>query len=92
MNQTINKEHERLASNLTAAVRSLRKYGFLVVQDPDSAALSEPDQQRQAREAACRLLAVPATDENLSSYAVNELGRALLDNGAAALDRIRGRV
>ncbi|WP_020203549.1 hypothetical protein [Cupriavidus sp. WS] len=92
MNQTIDTERERWAENLSVAVRSLRKYGFLFVQDPDATAMAQPDQERQAREAACFLLAVPATTENLSAHAVHNLASALLENGAAALDRIRGRV
>ena len=91
MNQTIDNERERWAASLSAAVRSLRKYGFFVVQDPQAAALPEPEQERQAREAACFLLAVPATNESLSAHAVHELGRALLDNGVIGLDRIRGQ-
>lgn len=92
MDQSINNGHERLASNLAAAVRSLCKYGFHVVQDPRSAALSEAEQQLQPREAACFLVAVPATGENLSSHAVAKLGLALLENGAVGLDRVGGPI
>ena len=92
MNQTIDNERERWAENMLVTVRSLRKFGFFIVQDPDAAQLPEADQERQAREAACFLLAVPATNENLSAYAVRELGRALLENGAAGIQRVRGRV
>lgn len=92
MNMIIDNERERWAESLSTAVRSLRKYGFLIVQDPDAATMTRPDQERQAQQAACLLLAVPATNENLSTHAVHELARALLENGAVGLDRIRGRV
>jgi len=88
--QTVDNERERWASNLSSAMRSLRKFGFLVVRDPNGAVLSGSDQERQAREAACWLLAVPATSENLATPAVHELGRALLEMGEAELNRIRG--
>ncbi|WP_296654487.1 hypothetical protein [Paraburkholderia sp.] len=86
----IDSEHERWALNISSALRSLRRYGFFVVQDPNAAALPAPDQQRQAREAACHLLAVPANNENLSTHAVHELARMLLEDGAAGLKHIRG--
>jgi hypothetical protein len=89
LEQTIDSERERWASNISAAMRSLRKYGFLVAQDPNAAALPDADQKRQAREAACHMLGVPATNENLSTHAVHELARTLLEDGAAGLDRIR---
>ncbi|MBC8752686.1 hypothetical protein [Paraburkholderia podalyriae] len=41
LEQTIDGERERWATNLIVAIRSLRKHGFTVIQDPLAAEQSE---------------------------------------------------
>jgi len=85
-------ERERWASNLSIAIRTLRKHGFYVAQDPDAARQSEDAQKRQASYAACVLLGLPATPENHGHQVVQGLGRELLEGAAVAAERLPGRV
>lgn len=85
-------ERERCASSLAVTIRSLRKYGFYIARDPDAAKLPDADQERQTREAACVLLAMPITDEKAANHGVQELARALQETSAVALERLHGRV
>jgi hypothetical protein len=56
LEQTIDGERERWTSNLTIAIRTLRKPGFSVVQDPLASQHREDVQVRQSHEAACVLV------------------------------------
>lgn len=87
----IDAERERWASNLVAAIRSLRKHGFNVIQDPLAAEQSEDAQVRQSHEAAGVLLGLPATPENLGHQVVQGLGTELRENGAIAAQQPRAR-
>ncbi|WGS55028.1 hypothetical protein LFL96_36750 (plasmid) [Paraburkholderia sp. D15] len=89
--QTIDAERERWASNFTVAMRSLRKRGFTVVQDPLASQQSNDLQLRQSHDAACVLLGLPATPENVGHQVVQALGRELLENGAMALQQLNAR-
>ncbi|MFM0027378.1 hypothetical protein PQR70_14060 [Paraburkholderia madseniana] len=90
LEQTIDGERERWASNLAIATRTLRKHGFTVVQDPLAAQQSEDRQVRQSHDAACALLGLP-TPENVGHQVVQALGRELLENGAMALHQLNAR-
>ncbi|MFP3637695.1 hypothetical protein [Paraburkholderia sp. SIMBA_054] len=72
----------RNARILAGALRSLRKFGFHVVQDSGSAELPTAKQQQQAMEAACHLLYVRFTDESANHSAVRDLAGTLLEIGA----------
>lgn len=89
--QIIDAERERWASNLVVAVRTLRKHGFSVIQDPLAAKQSEDAQVRQSHEAACVLLGLPATPENLGHQVVQGLGTELRENGAITAQQLRAR-
>ncbi|HEX7934252.1 MAG TPA: hypothetical protein VF573_14420 [Paraburkholderia sp.] len=91
MEQIIDAERERWASNLVVAIRSLRKHGFSVIQDPLAAEQSEDAQVRQSHEAACVLLGLRATPENLGHHVVQGIGRELRENGATAAQQLRAR-
>jgi hypothetical protein len=91
LEQTIDGERERWASNLTIAVRTLRKHGFTVVQDPLASQQSKDLQVRQSHDAACMLLGLPATPGNVGHQVVQALGRELLENGAMALQQLNAR-
>ncbi|MEZ0605732.1 hypothetical protein ACAX43_26720 [Paraburkholderia sp. IW21] len=91
LEQIIDAERERWASNLVAAIRSLRKHGFSVIQDPLAAEQSEDAQVRQSHEAACVLLGLPATPENLGHQVVQGLGTELRENGAITAQQLRAR-
>ncbi|MFM0411219.1 SGNH/GDSL hydrolase family protein [Paraburkholderia dipogonis] len=89
--QIIDAERERWASNLVVAIRTLRKHGFSVIQDPLAAEQSEDAQVRQSHEAACVLLGLPATPENLGHQVVQGLGTELRENGAITAQQLRAR-
>lgn len=90
LEQIIDAERERWASNLVVAIRSLRKHGFSVIQDPLLAAQQgEEAQVRQSHEAAWVLLGLPATPDNLGHHVVQSVGRELRENGATAAQQLR---
>lgn len=91
LEQMVDGERERWASNLAIAIRTLRKHGFTVVQDPLASRQSEDLQVRQSHEAACVLLGLPATPANLVHQVVQTLGRELLENGAMAFQQLNAR-
>ncbi|SEU40138.1 hypothetical protein SAMN03159335_06205 [Burkholderia cepacia] len=90
--EVIDGGHERWASTLSIAIRTLRKLGFYVAQDPDAAKQSDDAQKRQALEAECVLLNLPASPENVGHQVVEDLGRELLENASVAAERLRGRI
>ncbi|WP_454875318.1 hypothetical protein [Paraburkholderia xenovorans] len=91
LEQIIDAERERWASNLVVAIRTLRKHGFSVIQDPLAAEQSKDAQVRQSHEAACVLLGLPATPENLGHQVVQAIGTELRENGAITAQQLRGR-
>lgn len=91
LDMTIDAERERWASSLSMAIRTLRKHGFYVTQDPEAAKPSDEAEKRQAFDAACVLLNVPATPGNVGNQVVQGLGCELLENATVAAERLRGR-
>lgn len=91
LEQTIDRERERWASSLTVAIRTLRKHGFTVIQDPLASQNREDLQVRQSHEAACVLLGLPATAKNVGHKVVQTLGRELRETGAMAVQQLRER-
>lgn len=89
--QRVDVERERWAEILAIGIRTLRKHGFYVTQDPDAAKQSDDEQKRQSLDAACELLGLPATPGNVQHQVVQSLGRQLLENAAVAAERLRGR-
>lgn len=89
--QQIDTERERWASNLSIAIRTLRKHGFYVAQDPDATRQDNDAQKRQAFSAACVLLGVSPTPKNVGHQVVQALGCELLENRAVAAERLFGR-
>ena len=89
LDQTIDNERERWASTVAIALRTLRKHGFSLVQDPLAAEQGEAAQVRQSHEAACVLLGLHATPENVGHQVVESLGREMRENGALALQQLR---
>lgn len=89
--QVVDDERERWAANLVVAIRTLRKHGFSLIQDPLAAEQSKDVQVRQSHEAACLLLGLPATPENVGHMVVQGIGRELRENGVIALKQLRAR-
>lgn len=85
-------ELARAVMYLSHAMRTLRKYGFHVTQDPDAQARSPALQAIGANDAASMLLGLPPTPANVARGPVQQLGRALLDNATLSARRLRGRV
>ena len=92
MEAKIDEERERWAANLSFAIRTLRKHGFYVAQDPEAAKQSDEAQKLQAFDAACVLLGLPATPENVGHRVVQTFGRELLENASVAAERLHGRI
>lgn len=70
-------ELHRRADNLTAALRTMRKWGFTVIQDRDGASQSEGEQMQRARVVAADLLAGD------SGPAVEQVAKVLLQTADA---------
>lgn len=77
---------------LSDVMRTLRKYGFYVTQDPDAQTQPDARQEIRANDAACMLLGLPPTLANVAREPVQELARALLENASVAAQRLKGRV
>ena len=92
MERSITAEQELNATHLAIALRSLRKWGFYVVQDPDASTRAQDFQECQAAEAACHLVCVDATKENMVNFAIRDLTQALLQNSDVGIERLRGRI
>ena len=70
---------ELTAEDLDVAIRELRNWGFRIVREP----LASDDQAKQeydSRLAACSLLGLEQTQENMRLEAVNRVARVLLRN------------
>ena len=76
---------------LSLPFERFRKHGFSVIQDPLAAQQTEDAQVRQSHEAACVLLGLPPTSENLGHQVVQGIGTELRENGAIAAQQLRAR-
>lgn len=70
-------ELNRRAGNMTATLRTMRKWGFTVIQDRDGASQSEEEQMQRARVVAAELLAGD------SGPAVEQVAKVLLQTADA---------
>lgn len=82
VNDALDANDVASADVLTGAIRSLRKYGLYVAEHPDACGRLDGERERDAILAACMLVGVTATVENMAHHQIVQLGRALLQSAS----------
>jgi hypothetical protein len=84
----MDSELKRRADNLTDTLRTMRKWGFTVIQDNSGASQSEGEQMQRARVVAAELLA--GRDSGCVGPAVDHVAKVLIQTADAGFGEMRG--